>query len=88
MTRKRKPQPKPKSKQKPRPATPLPIPEHWSDEQALAVFDFCSALQELIWRRYRHALIDPTLQAQFQGRGSNQTDTRTYPLPLDDDAPF
>jgi len=64
---------------------PVPVPEDWSAAQALAVYDFCSALQELIWRRYRDALIDPMLQAQLQARGSKQIDTRTYPLAFDDD---
>ena len=86
MTRKLKRSRKPKPKQPP--PTPVPVPDDWSDQQALAVYDFCSALQELIWRRYRHALIDPILQAQFQAGHSNPTDTRTDPLPFDDDAQF
>ena len=61
-----------------------PIAQNWTNDQALAVYDFCSALQELIWRRYQHALIDSMLQAQFQANTSNQTDNRTYPLPFDD----
>ncbi len=86
MTRKLKRSRKPKPKQLP--PTPVPVPDDWSDQQALAVYDFCSALQELIWRRYRDALIDPILQAQFEASGSNRTDTRTFPLPFDNDAPF
>jgi len=88
MTRRPKPQRKLRRKPKSKPSIPLPVPHDWSDQQALAVYDFCSALQELIWRRYRHALIDPILQAQFQAGRSNPTDTRTDPLPFDDDAQF
>jgi len=50
MTRKLKRSRKPKPKHLP--PTPVPVPDDWSDQQALAVYDFCSALQELIWRRY------------------------------------
>ena len=89
MTRRPKPQRKLRRKPKSKPSIPLPVPHDWSDQQALAVYDFfCSALQELIWRRYRDALIDPILQAQLEARGPNRTDTPTYPLPFDDDAAF
>ena len=87
---KHQPRPKPKAKlrPKPKPSTPAPIPENWSAEQALAVYDFCSDLQELVWRRYRDVLVDPMLQAQHHAPGSTPTDTRTYPLGFDDDPPF
>jgi hypothetical protein len=86
MTRKLKRSRKPKPKHSP--PTPVAIPDDWSDQQALAVYDFCSALQELIWRRYHDALIDPILHAQLEAGGPHRIDTRTFPLPFDDDAPF
>ncbi len=65
------------------------IAHDWTDEQAKAVHDFCSALQELVWRRYHDALIDPMLQDQFKASATRHVDKRTYPLPFeDDDLPF
>jgi len=73
----------------PKPSIPVPIPEDWSTEQARAVYDFCSALQELVWRRYRDVLIDPMLRAQFEADAARHaTDERSYRLPFDDDPPF
>lgn len=60
------------------------IPLNWTNDQALAVYDFCSALQELVWRRYHDALVDPLLKAQFQACAANPSVDRTYPLPFDD----
>ncbi len=33
------------------------IPEHWSAEQAVAVYEFISELQDLIWERYDDQII-------------------------------
>ncbi len=65
-------------------STPVPIPENWTNDQALAVYDFCSTLQELVWRRYHDALIDPMLKEQFEASATRQIDDRTWPLPFDD----
>ena len=62
------------------------IPENWTDDQALAVYDFCSALQEHVWRRYHDALIDPMLLAQLQAKAAKNRHDRTRPLPFDDPA--
>ena len=65
-----------------------PIPKTWSDAQAIAVYDFCSVLQELVWRRYEHVLVAAALHAQLQ-LSSPAPDDRTYPLPFDhEDLPF
>jgi hypothetical protein len=32
---------------------PPNIPDHWSAEQALAVYDWLNSLCELVWERYR-----------------------------------
>lgn len=42
----------------------FPVPEHWTPEQALAVFALLNALTEAIWQRYEAELlplIDPRL---------------------------
>jgi hypothetical protein len=36
---------------------PLTIPDDWSDEQALAIFDFLDKLRETVWREYREKII-------------------------------
>ena len=35
---------------------PPNIPDHWSAEQALAVYDWLNSLCELIWERYREPI--------------------------------
>ena len=42
----------------------LPVPEHWTPQQALAVFALLNELTDAIWRRYEAdllPLIDPAL---------------------------
>ena len=85
---KTKPKLKHKAKPKRNGLEPVVIPETWTDDQAIAVYDFCEALHELIWRRYHEALIDPMLQKQFKVNGAQHIDNRTYPLPFDDAPPF
>jgi hypothetical protein len=36
---------------------PLTIPDDWSDQQALAIFDFLDKLRETVWREYREGII-------------------------------
>ena len=83
---------KPKLKRKAKPKRnglePVVIPETWTDDQAIAVYDFCTALQELVWRRYHEALIDPMLQKQLEAKAALRIDNRTYPLPFDDEPSF
>jgi len=82
MTRRKKP---------PRRGTPRPdfrhpplelIPQSWTDAQAIAIYDFCSVLQELVWRRYEDVLVDAALQLQAS---APPPDERTWPLPFDDE---
>ncbi len=35
---------------------PLTIPDDWSDQQALAIFDFLDKLRETVWREYREGI--------------------------------
>jgi hypothetical protein len=35
---------------------PPNIPDHWSAEQALAVYDWLNSLCELVWERYREPI--------------------------------
>jgi hypothetical protein len=42
----------------------LPVPEHWTPQQALAVFALLNELADAIWRRYEPdllPLVDPLL---------------------------
>jgi hypothetical protein len=46
----------------------LPVPEHWTPEQALAVFALLNEMADVIWRRYESdllPLVDPTLNADL-----------------------
>lgn len=36
----------------------LPLPDHWSPEQALAVYELLNDLAEAIWNRYQVPLIE------------------------------
>ena len=38
--------------------TPLPIPEHWTPEQALAVYELIDEIRDAIWSRYQVPLIE------------------------------
>jgi hypothetical protein len=61
----------------------LPVPEHWTPEQALAVFALLNALTEAIWHRYEPellALIDPLL--------NTDTDPQIDLFDPDDERPF
>jgi len=37
---------------------PLRIPDHWTPEQALAVYDLIDEIRDAIWRRYQTSLIE------------------------------
>lgn len=41
------------------------IPDHWTSEQALAVYDFLDELSQQLWARYQLELI-PLLEPDFQ----------------------
>lgn len=38
--------------------TPLRIPDHWTPEQALAVYELIDEIREAIWSRYQISLIE------------------------------
>ncbi len=75
------------SRRKRRPRLPPlePIPAIWTDEQAVAVYDFCAILQELIWRKYRSALAHAQVNTQMQASSQTCIDNRTWPLPFHDE---
>ena len=59
------------------------LPEHWTPEQALAVFALLNALTEAIWQRYEPELlplIDPLL--------NTDTDPQLDLFDPDDELPF
>ena len=61
----------------------FPVPEHWTPEQALAVFALLNALTEAIWQRYEAELlplIDPLL--------NTDTDPQLDLFDPDDELPF
>lgn len=61
------------------------VPDTWTDEQAIAVHDFCVVLQEIIWRRYTDALTDAALNAQLAAARASSVDDKTWPLPFGDE---
>lgn len=61
----------------------LHIPQHWSPEQALAVFEFLEELSSLLWDQYDQQLIK-LLQPELDQEPSNQLD----PFDPNDEIPF
>ncbi len=57
------------------------IPEHWSTEQALAIYEFLAQLQERIWDHYEVPLVE-TIQREIAGGLHNE------PNDFNDDLPF
>ncbi len=49
------------------------IPNHWSADQALAVYEFLGQIQQQIWDRYESELID-LLCAEIESRNAEQPD--------------
>lgn len=62
---------------------PLHIPQHWSPEQALAVFEFLEQLLSLLWDHYEQPLVQ-LLQPELDPQPSNQLDLFDF----NDDIPF
>jgi hypothetical protein len=58
---------------------PPALPEHWTDEQALAVFEFLQALRENLWTLY-----GPAVQQAWRQRLHPETDLPEF----DPDQPF
>ena len=63
------------------------IPEHWSPEQALAVYEFLDELRDRVWDRYREQLIEQ-LQAEQQLQAHNDAQLELPLFPFDDAIPF
>jgi hypothetical protein len=60
------------------------IPEHWSNEQALAVYEFLAQLQDRIWEYYEVRLVE-TLRREIAGdRHDKPVDSSDF----NDDLPF
>ena len=53
----------------PRPAAPfsLEIPDHWTPEQALAVFELLNELTDTLWNRYSIAITELLAGELYQG---------------------
>ncbi len=49
------------------------IPNHWSAEQALAIYEFLAQIQQQIWDRYESELID-LLCADLETMNADQPD--------------
>lgn len=61
---------------------PLELPEHWTPEQALAVFQIIERLRDRLWADY-----GPAIQRAL--RQDQQVDgPRQLHIPLDPDRPF
>ena len=61
----------------------LPLPDHWTPEQALAVYDLLNDLAEATWNRYEIPLIE-LLAAELDPHDTSQPDLFNF----DDQIPF
>ena len=61
----------------------LQLPDHWTPEQALAVYELLNDLAEAIWKRYDKVLIDYLAGDRHPDDGS-QSDLFDF----DDPVPF
>ena len=59
----------------------LPLPDHWTPEQALAVYELLTDLAETVWNQYELALIE-LLAPQPEQDETSQPDL------FDDSLPF
>ena len=62
---------------------PNDIPNDWSAQQALAVYEFVSDLQQFIWERYEPQLFE-LLRPDLEGLDDDQLDL----FDPDDELPF
>ncbi len=51
----------------------LQVPQHWSPEQALAVYDFLNELAQCIWDRYELQLLE-LIRPDLDERDTSQLD--------------
>ena len=61
----------------------LQLPDHWTPEQALAVYDLLSDLVDAIWHRYELPLIEQ-LSGELEPENTAQRDLFDF----DDSIPF
>ena len=61
----------------------LHLPDHWSPEQALAVYELLNILTETIWNRYEIPLIE-LLTSELDHNNNSQHDLFDF----DDNIPF
>ena len=61
----------------------LHLPDHWTPEQALAVYELLNDLAESIWNRYEIPLIE-LLTGELDQDNNSQYD----PVDFDDPIPF
>ena len=63
------------------------IPDHWSPQQALAVYEFLDELRDRVWDRYREQLIEQ-LQAEQQSQAQDDAQLQLPLFSFDDAIPF
>lgn len=59
----------------------LPLPDHWTPEQALAVYELLTDLAETVWNQYELALIE-LLAPKPEQHDAAQPDLFDDPLPF------
>jgi hypothetical protein len=64
---------------------PLTIPDDWSDQQALAIFDFLDKLRETVWCEYREGIIH---QLRTEMGGTELETENSELVEFDDDIDF
>ena len=55
------------------PISTLTIPQHWSGEQAMAVWEFLDEVARCVWDRYELSLVE-LIQSQLNQESSDQLD--------------
>ncbi|MBK8767843.1 MAG: hypothetical protein IPM01_25835 [Burkholderiaceae bacterium] len=61
----------------------ITLPEHWSPEQALAVFEIVDGLRELLWHRY-----GGQIQQAMRAQRSSAKSTAQLDIDYTEDPPF
>lgn len=62
---------------------PLEIPDHWSAQEALAVYELLNHIAEQIWERYGHQIIE-LLRPELDRDDDEQLDLFDF----NDDIPY
>ena len=67
---------------------PAPIiPDHWSPEQALAIYEFLDELRDRVWDRYREPII-AQLRAEQEVQKQDDPQLELPLFPFNDEIPF